>query len=150
LEVIFDNWIVLVFIIGAITSFLKKLKESNPEKSPKQPEWKKMIPNQESYPEVTRSSSNPIAPQKRKIAQEYYEIKETYEDSTTKEKSTNARKNSERRENAKKNVVKSEIEQHLDLSPRKENVIEGVVWAEILGPPRAFKPHSARRITPRR
>ncbi|MFD2446110.1 hypothetical protein ACFSO7_19300 [Bacillus sp. CGMCC 1.16607] len=151
MDFIFDNWVVFLFIIGAITSVLKKLKESNNDHSrTKQTEWKKGrdFPPivHENQPEILRSDSKPSM-KKEKRLEKYEDRKEVSEKSIQNEKITSIKHTSQQRE--KRKEIISEIEKNgedFDFTPKKDNVIEGVIWAEILGPPRALKSHSTRRI----
>ncbi|HLO11921.1 MAG TPA: hypothetical protein VK190_06780 [Pseudoneobacillus sp.] len=154
MEFILQNPIfLLVIIVGIIRALYKKSKGINTANSSQESEWKrrKQFPRTfyESSPEATRApleqSSN-----RRKFIQDYEEIKKN----TAKDQiitQTNDRKDSslQRKDTLKKDVFKSDMVD-LDISPSKQNVIDGVVWAEIIGPPRALRPHLQRKSTYRR
>jgi hypothetical protein len=156
LEFIFENPIAIIFIIGAIISFLKKMKEnSNPNPNQeKKTEWKKVmnIPqtlNEGRQVETKHTRVSQEHPQtKGQLAQEYYDVKNKTEINQPKEYS---RKDSSlQRKEMNKKVVNAEVDASVDHTPTKDTLIDGIVWAEILGPPRAYKSHSERRAPYRR
>jgi hypothetical protein len=153
LEFIFENPIAIFFIIAAITSFIKKMKQnSNPnQKQENEPEWKKVLNIPQTLNEGRRVESKPPKEQrqnKSKLAKEYYEIKSNTERNQPKETGRNDA--AFQRKEMNKDVRKAELDGIVDLSPNKDTIIDGIVWAEILGPPRAYKSHSQRRATYRR
>lgn len=156
MEFIFENPIAIIFIIGAIISFLKKMKEnSNPNPNQeKKTEWKKImnIPQtinegrqvKTKHPSVSQEHSQT----KSQLAQEYYDVKNKTNINKSNE---NARKDSAlQRKEMNIKVVYDEVDAGVDLTPTKDTLIDGVVWSEILSPPRAYKSHSQRRATYRR
>jgi hypothetical protein len=153
LEFIFENPIAIIFIIGAIVSFFKKMKENshpNPNQE-KKPELKKVLNIPQTRNEgrgvETRSPREPRQ-NSSQLANEYFEVQSKTEINQPKE---NARKNSasQRKEIGKKSV-NAELDTSIDLSPSKDTLIEGIVWAEILGTPRAYKSHSQGKAPYRR
>lgn len=153
MEFIFENPIALIFIIGAIISFFKKMKEnSNPNPNQEKiPEWKKVMDIPQTLNEGRRVETRPSREprqQSSQLAKEYYEVKSNAEINQPTE---NPRKDSafQRKEPSKK-VVNAEVDGSIDLSPSKDTLIDGIVWAEILGPPRAYKSHSQRKAPYRR
>jgi hypothetical protein len=145
LEFIFENPIAIIFIIGAIVSFFKKMKENshpNPNQD-KKPELKKVlnIPQTRNEGRVVETRS-PREPRQNnsQLANEYYEVKSNIEINQPKE---NARKNSASQgKEISKKPVNTKLDTSYDLSLSKDTLIDGIVWAEILGPPRAYKSHS--------
>jgi hypothetical protein len=156
MQIFFDNPIFIFIIIGII-SMIKKMKESNNQnqKQDKEPEWEKEINYPHTFNEDRQEKqrlSTEKAQKNSKLAQEFYHI-EKNSDITLVNKQTNARKDATppRKDNAQMDVViKSGKDDRLELSPSKEKVIDGVIWAEILGPPRAIKSHSQKRAAYRR
>jgi hypothetical protein len=157
LEFILENPFAIIFIIGIITSIFKKMKANEQDpKHEKQPDWKKMMNfpqtfNEERHEKTSTQLDHPI--NKSKLAQEYYEVKKTNEKQRKEYVNPIQSRQgpvSKRLDSAKSNAVNSEVESVIDLSPTKEKVIDAVIWSEILGPPRALKPHSTRRETLRR
>jgi hypothetical protein len=159
LEFIFENPIAIIFIIGAIVSFFKKMKENN-NPNPNQeinPEWKKVLNIPETIndgrrmetraPREPREDREPLQTSNQ-LAKEYYEVKSNTEKKQSKE---NTRKDSaNHRKDINKTVVNHEVLTSVDLTPTKDTLTDGIVWAEILGPPRAYKAHSQRKAPYRR
>jgi hypothetical protein len=148
LEFIFENPIAIIFIIGAIISFFKKMKvNSNPnQKQEKNPELKKVLNIPQTLNEGRRVEPRPSREPRQnssQLAKEYYEVKNNIEINQPKE---NIRKDSaNQKKELYKKVVNAEVDAGIDLSPSKDTLIDGIVWAEILGPPRAYKSHSQRK-----
>jgi hypothetical protein len=158
LQFIFENPIFIIIIIGMITSLIKKRKSAGGsevnQESPKEPEWKKWIDFPQTFEEGRADVTRPQREESTntsKLAQEYYELKNP---SGRQSERSNVMKTStpNKQETSTRTVVKDEVKESVDfdLSPSKENIIDGIIWAEILGPPRAIKSHSSRSVTPRR
>jgi hypothetical protein len=151
LEFIFENPIAIIFIIGAIISFFKKMKENSDPNSnqEKKPEWKKVmnIPQtlNEGKPVEKRAPREPRQHQQNRsqLREEYYEVKGRNEIDQPKVSAF-------KRIDTNKKVVNDEVDASVDLTPTKDTLIDGIVWSEILGPPRAYKSHSHRRANYRR
>jgi hypothetical protein len=131
-----------------ITSFLKRLK-GTPSEGPKEPEWKKMLNLPPLFEEVppSREVSLPKKEQvenQSKILQEYYQVKNREE---TEELRNIVRKEPQRNQ---KVTLSTMTQEQVIYTPDKEKIIDGIIWSEILGPPRAVKSHSSRRAVNRR
>jgi hypothetical protein len=154
LEFIFENPIAIIFIIGAIISFFKKMKEnSNPNSNQeKKPEWKKVldIPQtlNESKRVETRTPREPREP--REHQQNRNQLQQEYNKAKNKTEIDQPKVQAFQRKETNKKVVISEVDASVDLTPTKDTLIDGIVWSEILGPPRAYKSHSQRRASYRR
>jgi hypothetical protein len=150
LEFILENPIAIIFIIGAIISFFKRMKENshpNPNQE-KKPEFKKVLKIPQTQNEGRNVESRPPRQNSRQVASEYNEVKSKIEINQPKE---NARKNSaSHRNEINKETVNAKLNTSYDSSPSKDTLIDGIVWAEILGPPRAYKSHSQRKAPYRR
>jgi hypothetical protein len=153
LEFIFENPIAIIFIIGAIVSFFKKMKENshpNPNQE-KKPELKKVLNIPQTQNEGQRVETRPpreLRQNSRQLANEYFEVKSNIEINQPKE---NARKNSaSHRKESNIVPVNAKLNTSYDTSPSKDTLIDGIVWAEILGPPRAYKSHSQGKAPYRR
>lgn len=143
MEFIFENPIFIIVIIGMITSFIKRLKGTKASEPSKEPDWKKMMNFPQMFDEPRQEVSSPSKEQqvtKSKLAQEYYEHKQTTE--ITKTRNTPRKESTSQRKEVE---VRNKVEEKVGFSQSKENIIDGVIWAEILGPPRANKSHSHRR-----
>jgi hypothetical protein len=153
LEFIFENPIAIIFIIGAIISFFKKMREnSNPNPNQeKKPELKKVLNIPQPQNGGGRVETRPPREQRQNSSQsakEYYEVKSNIEINQPKE---NARKSSaSQRKEINKEPVNDKFNKSYDPSPSKDTLIDGIVWAEILGPPRAYKSHSQGKAPYRR
>jgi hypothetical protein len=149
-EFIFENPIFIIIIIGMITSFLKRLKGTSPSEGPKEPNWKKVMDIPPIFEEMP-TSREVSAPKKEqvehqsKLLQDYYQVKnkEIARDSSRE----NTRKESQRISKAIEKPIRQESNV---LTPDKEKMIDGIIWSEILGPPRSVKSHAYRRTSLRR
>lgn len=153
MEFIFENPIAIIFIIGAIISFFKKIKEnSNPNSNhEKNPEMKKVMNIPQTLNEGRRVDTRPPREPRQnssQLAKEDYEVNSNAEINKLKE---NTRKDlATQRKELNKKVVNAKVDACIALSPSNDTLIDGIVWAEILGPPRAYKSHSQRKASYRR
>jgi hypothetical protein len=153
LEFIFENPIAIIFIIGAIISFFKKMKEnSNPNPTQEKiPELKKVMNIPQTLNEGRRvEKKSPREPRQNssQLARDYYEVKSNSE--INQPKDTTRKDSAFQRKELNHKVVNAEAEAGIDLLPTKDTLIDGIVWAEILGPPRAYKSHSHKKAPYRR
>jgi hypothetical protein len=150
LEFIFENPIAIIFIIGAVISFLKKMKEnSNPNSNQeKKPEWKKVMDIPQTLNEDKRvETRTPREP--REHQQNRNQLQQEYNRAKSKAEIDQPKVQAIQRIETNKKVVITEVDAS-DLTPTKDTLIDGIVWSEILGPPRAYKSHSQRRASYRR
>jgi hypothetical protein len=151
LEFIFENPIAIIFIIGAIISFFKKMKEnSNPNSNQeKKPDSKKVVNIPQTLNEGKRvETRSPRVP--REVQQNRNQLQQEYNDSKSKTEIDQPKVAAFQRIETNKKMINTEVDASLDLTPTKDTLIDGIVWSEILGPPRAYKSHSQRRASYRR
>lgn len=151
MEFIFENPIAIIFIIGAIISFFKKMKEnSNPNSNQeKKTEWKKAMDIPQTLNEDKRvETRTPREP--REQQQNRNQLQQEYNKAKSKAEIDQPKAQAFQRIETNKKVVITEVDASVDLTPTKDTLIDGIVWSEILGPPRAYKSHSQRRASYRR
>jgi hypothetical protein len=141
LEFLFENPIILIAIIGMIASFLKRLKSTPNEDAPnkQQPEWKKVFDLPEmTYEELPKEEVKReyVAPPV-KVATDLYHIEKAKEKTDSKVAISS--------EKIRDIIAEGEIKDEIEITPKKQQLVNGIVWSEILGPPRALKQHSHKR-----
>jgi FtsZ-interacting cell division protein ZipA len=153
LEFVFANLFVVVLVIGGIISFMKRLRDSGKQDAGQQDTSKKTSREQNSEKRYQRPERNSERPDKRKqrkerdvVPQPVQELKETITSAQEKigeigdhdpiKKDERVPTRTLRRERPKQEQPKIEVG---SVSPR--NAVEGIIWSEILGPPRSRKPH---------
>lgn len=138
-----------------IVSFLKRLKANTPTE-PRQRTARDLqgIPQLEKkdYSKVDHSQKD-RSPKQTRLEQQYTELKQAAEFSQPSVKLEPKKDKQEtslnKMESKKTNVIKDQKVNHPSFTPSNQDIIDGVIWAEILGPPRALNPHSPRRLTRR-
>jgi hypothetical protein len=139
-EVFFSNIVIVVLVIGGIISFLKRNIGNN--NNPSRPINKKAA----SRPVNPRTEvSTPIEPyvetepqrstKRIEVLKKHKEFKEPNLNGIERRSRIN-RTTKSRTNKRKKRLV----------SNKPDHVIQGVIWSEILGPPRSKVPHQSRRV----
>lgn len=163
MNVLFENPIILIFLIWLISSLFTKAKGNNKNTNQEaRPSEARTVQKQQTRPMPT-DNQKPMSPVKRleQMAQEMaerlereYADKRKFAESTIKvpkESPTPIEKQAEpiKVAEVKPIIPPSQDKQlqspKLNLSAEKQKVIDGVVWAEILGPPRSLNPHRTLR-----
>ncbi len=150
MDVLWENPIILVIIIGIISSYFKKMKSKQPENGDKG------MPNQRKVPPI---SVGPVARNKKRqrsenqrVQQQNAQIKpvNTRNDRNNKlDQRTNNRSlvennressiyHSHKESQANKVSVPGELN---TLQIDQDRLIDGIIWSEVLGPPRSKRPH---------
>ncbi|MBP2241672.1 hypothetical protein J2Z40_002244 [Cytobacillus eiseniae] len=146
MEFLMDNPFILFIIIAMLSSMFGKGKGKNQQNQQKQ---------NQSRPRQAPVQSNPIEPIPSEARNASSQIKREYlERKRQEEKKRQEIKNRPpiMQEMSKKQAVKKEektlynpsivpVEKKPALSIEKQKLVDGVIWAEILGPPRALNPH---------
>ncbi|MHC0035866.1 hypothetical protein [Pseudoneobacillus sp. C159] len=138
MEFLFDNPIILIVIIGMIVSYVKRLKGNpNGEQSTKEKaDWKKLF----DLPEITKVD---LPKNEGKIIQPEVLTRDNLE--LTKPPSKSEPNSDITSREIVNMIAEGEIKDEIGLTPNKQQLINGIVWSEILGPPRARKTHSKAR-----
>lgn len=145
LELLLDNPLILVIIFGIISSLFKKSKGKNQQVKP---------PNrQASFPETLLE--NPKFNNERRITavqesmtrsnmdtiEELYQEKKANAQIVTLIEQQRALEQKLENVHSKKDMVTKGLNKSTSQSGGKQQIIDGVIWAEILGPPRSRSPH---------
>ncbi|MBU8879437.1 hypothetical protein BGM26_10620 [Bacillus sp. FJAT-29790] len=157
MRVLFENPIILFLIITAISTLFKKRKEKennnrktapNQQQTPMRPSTEKPI--QDPYFEARKFEDEEI--QARNVTdlieKEYLEKKKRAEAKikALKEQQRNAEKKAQAiQATAPIRTLQPssplERENKANQSTREQKLVDGIIWSEILGPPRARNPH---------
>jgi hypothetical protein len=130
-----------------ITSFMKRRKaanDSNPNtKRNPMPDWKKMMDFPQTFEEARQEYSKPVEVTPA-IVKDYTEAPKV-----VKQEHREARASlKDRRVNPTK--VETKAQPTLNMEPDRDTLVNGIIWAEVLGPPRALKSHRQSRQMPKR
>ncbi|WP_318508360.1 hypothetical protein [Bacillus sp. T3] len=160
MKFLLDNPFILVILIGILSSFYKQIKGTNSDDNKR----KGAIPKQK--PATTVGQNNPMRGpvkshkpvraqgsqipnrQQRKDIEPPVKLEDLYSDA----KNTN-QQNSHFNQEPINRVSASTVNQlnELELNNKKsftinqERLLDGLIWSEVLGPPRAKRPHRAGR-----
>jgi hypothetical protein len=147
LQFILENPILIIIIIGMITSFMKRRKASNEPNPNTQknavPEWKKMMDFPQSFEEVRQEYSKPVTVSPT-VVKEYNEVPKVVKQDNREARTPQK----ERRVNP--THVETKTQPSISMDPDRDALINGIIWSEVLGPPRALKSHRQSRQMPKR
>ncbi|MCF6137969.1 hypothetical protein [Pseudalkalibacillus berkeleyi] len=157
IELLMANLFFVILIIGGIYSFFKRQMEKyNEEQQPGKNRQRQHNPHQAetmSMPREERSRSSRPARQpserskkvQTNIEEMYMEKREEFDRSITDRSTTDRSDRMQRTIRPVRSKSKPKLKaSKSDLIPNPDNVAQGVIWAEILGPPRSRKPHSTK------
>ncbi|KOP83494.1 hypothetical protein ACFFHH_09715 [Cytobacillus solani] len=160
MEFIFENPWLLFIVIGIITSIFNKLtgnqgkQKSRPQRQPIQPQKGANHSTSSPIREVKKNEALPAIPKKviNNIEKEYAERKKQAEETlhSLKDKQRALEnKTQSLLAVSERGSMRLDFNSEKDEKPsfliEKQKLAEGVVWAEILGPPRALNPHKSIR-----
>lgn len=169
MDVLLENPIIIMIIIGAILSLFNKSKVNNQnQKNPSsqtKPTQARSISNEQGQrrPVDDRKGMSPVKRLEQmatEMAERYereYAEKRKFAEATLKQAKEEPRPMEREAEQLYVAPVKSVTTEsitsqekqmpapQLSLTAEKQKVINGVVWAEIMGPPRALNPHRSLR-----
>lgn len=150
MEFLFENPIFLVIIIGIISSIFKRLKEGKQEQGqPKQqrpfsPSTQPINPQPVERPKMVKpsgahkkgsQSANEILLEAKKIAEQ-----------AKREIQLDKTKSTRDVPNIRQEAIPSADDSKAYIHTLEERrLIDGLIWAEVLGPPRAKKTHTAMK-----
>lgn len=136
IELLLNNIVFVIIAIGGIISFFKRMsgEEENQKANPAQ-----------KPPQMQKETSNASSERSMQVS----EVEENASTSSTVSAYKEALGHMAKRENygsqnelkVQKNVKSAPYIKDKSLSISKSNVRNGIIWAEILGPPRSRKPH---------
>lgn len=149
-DLIFGNIGFLIVIIGGVISFFKRANENqNKKQQPKDKRVKPFIPQLEDlFGEITKHIEEQPQKQKPTVFKTDKRIPENKTKLEAEELEPTGIHTYERLNDIKNTKLHNKIEvehQKIDIDIKdinRKKVIEGVIWGEILGPPRARKKHS--------
>lgn len=108
------------------------------------PEWKKMMNFPQSFEEGRQEYSKPVEVS-RTIEKEYSEVPKVVKQETREVRTT-----SQKDHIITPSSIKKKTEPSLIIEPDKDTLVNGIIWSEVLGPPRALKSHRQSRQMPKR
>ncbi|MGP4080412.1 hypothetical protein ACTWQL_10875 [Pseudalkalibacillus sp. R45] len=150
LELLMQNIFFVILVIGGILSFFKRqIEKQNEQQQPKRrPQQKQQQPHPvETRParvEERSRSERQWKERGEKLStdlQELYQTKREEIGKSVEEQLTRDYTPRESRLPREKPKTRPKLTQNQVL-PNPDNVAQGVIWSEVLGPPRSRKPHS--------
>ncbi|MEQ2526233.1 hypothetical protein EKG37_05425 [Robertmurraya yapensis] len=145
MQFLLDNPLIIVILVGIISSIFKKGKnETKPTKKKSKNFWETVqLPNFDSIPEVKPLQKaevyheEPVQPV-RSIQDDYLEAQRKA-DSLKRDAEELERKI--RSNEVKRSIDAPTLQEKSDFQVDSNKLADAVIWSEILGPPRARKPH---------
>ncbi|WP_428909172.1 hypothetical protein [Niallia sp. Krafla_26] len=150
MEILFENPIALIILIGVISSlFRKKNKDEKPKPQQTRPTQKSnrtFDELKEVFQEVSRSFQEETKPI-RKFREEHSEqINEAKEKLESAYLDKDAERAIPQHEETNRVLLASKPQQQLQFKVDESKIVDAVIWSEILGPPRAKNPRHSNRI----
>lgn len=164
MEFLFENPFILVVLIGIISSLFKRMKGTPPEEQPRspQPKPKPVIQRNPEKPAPTLTRAEEIELQRQKelldsknqIERQYLEKKKKAEEkiAALKQQQLAAKRQAERMNattrmnmDERKSVIQTTDQRNV-VGVDEKKLVDAIVWAEVLGPPRARKSLRSNRI----
>lgn len=152
MDFLFENPFLIVILIGIISSFFKKPKnEPNPNQKQPKP-FMESIPKRIS--EVLEEFDLTEDESEKSIQTDYLESKRQAEAKITQLEEQKAKymqkvvelETEKKRNNDHSVQPENEVETSHSSNLNKDKLADAIIWAEILGPPRAKKPHRSMNI----
>ncbi|MBG9445615.1 hypothetical protein [Cytobacillus firmus] len=152
MEFLLENPFILIAVIAFISSFFKKKKEEKPvKKAPRSVQ-------QENRAQAERTSADPalaevLKEEKRKLTEKSKRIEEDYKQRKQQaEQSMKALQSQQRAAERKASAISRtaansktgypvEASGSGKFEPQKQSLVDGIIWSEVLGPPRSKNPH---------
>ncbi|PAE23308.1 MULTISPECIES: hypothetical protein [Bacillaceae] len=151
MEFLFENPFILIAVIAFISSMFKKKKEERPVKqAPRSVQ-------QENRTQAERTSADPalaevleeekrkLTEKSRRIEQEYRQRKQQTEQSMkalqSQQRAAERKASAISRTAANTKTYPVEASGAGKFEPQKQSLVDGIIWSEILGPPRSKNPH---------
>lgn len=152
MEFLFENPFILIAVIAFISSFFKKKKEEKPVKqAPRSVQ-------QENRTQAERTSADPalaevLEEEKRKLTEKSRRMEQDYRQRKQQAEQSMKALQSQKRAAERKASAISKTASNTNtgypvkasgagkFEPRKQSLVDGIIWSEILGPPRSKNPH---------
>ncbi|GLB58251.1 hypothetical protein [Cytobacillus sp. NCCP-133] len=149
MEILLENPFILIALLAFISSLFKKKKKGESEKQKKRPQQRPEPQAEQSAAEVlmekaVKEEKRQQAERASRIEEEYRRRKQQAEESIRvlqNQKLAAERQASVFREPAEKPVDRPQARIQGQFAPQKKALVDGIIWSEILGPPRAKGPH---------
>lgn len=152
MEILFENPLILIVLIGIISSLFKKAKGERPESPIPRPRQRphhrqsaepERAAMETSVEEALKEERQRQAERESRIEQENRKRKQQAEESMR------ALQNQRREAHSFRETASRPVELPAEgkkehggrFTPEKQVLIDGIIWSEILGPPRAKNPH---------
>ena len=140
IEMLFENPIIIIVIMGILSSLFSKKKTVEP-RNKRIPPKKTVFQRQEDRERVPPPPQSPAQAKNQTFTQPIQTIASETNELLEKAELAEARK---KKEEAKENPIKLESVEHGDLTkkkfkldPKSDQVLQGLIWAEILAAPKA-------------
>ncbi|HAQ08700.1 MAG TPA: hypothetical protein DCR24_14765 [Bacillus bacterium] len=153
MEALFDNPIILFILIGLISSIFNRIKgnaQDSQNQRPQRPVHPASQPLDRSRPAETKREPRPVIIENSTealsdIQKVYLERKQRADKASSESRGPERGRLSTGTTSPRSRLHSEKAEQVINFNPDRNNLIEGVIWSEILGKPRAKKPYSAAR-----
>ncbi|MBG9654783.1 hypothetical protein ACFRCQ_00020 [Cytobacillus firmus] len=151
MEFLFENPFILIAVIAFISSFFKKRKEEKPVKqAPRSVQQENRAQAESSadpaLAEVLKEEKRKLTEKSRRIEEDYRQLKQQAEQSVKALQSQ--QRAAERKASAiSRTAANSKTGYPVEASgagkfeQQKQSLVDGIIWSEILGPPRSKNPH---------
>ncbi|WP_071395813.1 hypothetical protein [Bacillus tuaregi] len=155
MEILFDNPFIIIILVAALSSLFKNRKkaaENQRQRSPHTPSRKTAGPSnpfdemKEIFKEMTSTLSDEEKAPVKKMAEVYEEKKQVV--NQFKETGTQHSGKQNIKSGTPQIAVKdtiSEEKREPEIKVQEKTLVDAVIWAEILGPPRAKNPYQRRK-----
>ena len=165
ITLLLDNFILVFIIGGVILNIFKRFKDVTPEQNDQQRPVERQGNREQNYDEENerRSEQNPfetifdelnrkgkeISKQNEKTAPSHIEKVEQRKPTASTEpyeryNKLNKEDNPRGKKSSPKQVNRISTQYQPMKRVTKKRAVEGIIWSEILGPPRSKRPHSSR------
>jgi DNA mismatch repair ATPase MutL len=151
MDFLFENPIIIVILIGIISSLYKQVKGAQPEegKRTNRPNQAPVSPVGQNKPVRRQKQANkPVRGQNVANQSNQHQGSaskhENLNSATRIETQENKQTKMEMNENKAATQQKEENKQK-SLNVSQSNLVDGLIWSEVLGPPRAKRPHRSIR-----
>lgn len=140
MEILLDNPIVLIILIGFISSLFKKIKGNASDGQKTRPARPVSMP---ANLERNHTPGGSGTGTQTNIQQLYQDTKQRGVKVPDEPVSRSAR--GRRLGETNPQLETQSSERRLDFEPDSNSLVEGIIWSEVLGPPRSKKPYSSGR-----
>lgn len=162
MDFLFDNPFIIVVLIGIISSFFKKNKEEKKQttqRSPKPFVERTPKPKPEIFKQLEQEITKYLVPERQEVPTKQETAKKSIQsDYLEAKKQAEAKPPVLQEQNSEQVLLEVQGEQYqMESSPPltvprasfsvdKDRLADAVIWSEILGPPRAKRPHRSVKL----